>query len=196
MIPKLYGNPFSRAVRPLWYAEEVGLDLELIKERPQSDLVRTLSPLGQIPVLQDGDLILRDSIVILNYLADKTGQLTFAAGSPDRLELDSRLAFLVTDLEAPLWLWYRRSVATGDLDTAHDLKVQMRDDYARGEKRLLRLMGGSAYLMGDGFTIADIVAGHIGGWASKVGFEPETTQFAEYIERVTNRPALAAARAR
>ena len=37
----------------------------------QSEAFRRLSPLGQIPVLQDGDLILPDSNAILVYLAKK-----------------------------------------------------------------------------------------------------------------------------
>ena len=37
----------------------------------QSEAVRRLNPLGQIPVLQDGDLVLADSNAILVYLAKK-----------------------------------------------------------------------------------------------------------------------------
>jgi glutathione S-transferase len=37
----------------------------------QSDAFRRLNPLGQIPVLQDGDLVLADSNAILVYLAKK-----------------------------------------------------------------------------------------------------------------------------
>lgn len=44
--------------------------------RQSEEFRRTLNPLGQIPVLEDGELVLADSNAILVYLAKKYGQGT------------------------------------------------------------------------------------------------------------------------
>ena len=196
MTPKLYATPTSRGIRALWYAEETGMDLDYQPERPHSDVVRKLNPLGTIPVLEHGDVCLTDSTIILSYLADLHGALTFAQGTSQRQDLDTRLLFLATDLEAPLWLFYRRTIRGPEDQASDSLKDAMRWDYARAEASLVKLMDGAPFMMGDDFTIADIIAGHIGGWGTRAGFTPETAEFGDYVERMQARPALAAARAR
>lgn len=65
----------SRAQRALWFAEEIGLEYQLIihKRDPVTRLARSevkaLHPLGKLPVLVDGDRILAESAVILEYMA-------------------------------------------------------------------------------------------------------------------------------
>lgn len=190
----LYGPIASRALRPLWYAAETGVDLIHIAERPHSDAVRALNPLGQVPVLVDGDTVISDSVVILHWLSDKSGALTFPPGTPERAALDARLAFLVADLEAPLWAWYRRAIILKEDDLPERLEADARDAFARAAKGVVRLMQGREYLAGETFTIADIVAGHIGGWAARFGFAPDVPDFGDYISRLQARPALVALR--
>jgi len=58
---KLYGIPRSRAMRPLWMLEELGLPYEQVKVSFAGDTRKPeflrLNPNGHIPVLQDGDLV-------------------------------------------------------------------------------------------------------------------------------------------
>ena len=78
------GTPPSRTFRVLWALEEMGLDYTRQADHAQSDPVFALNPLGQIPILKDGDQVLTDSLAILHYLADRNGQLTYAPGTTDR----------------------------------------------------------------------------------------------------------------
>src|SRR5438046_4140916 len=59
---KLYGIPRSRAMRPLWMLEELGLPYEHVKVSFVNDTRKPeflrINPNGHIPVLQDGDLVL------------------------------------------------------------------------------------------------------------------------------------------
>jgi glutathione S-transferase len=48
--------------------------LDGAKHEHKTDAFLTLNPLGQLPVLKDGDLIIRDSQAILVYLARQYGQ--------------------------------------------------------------------------------------------------------------------------
>src|SRR5262252_6088229 len=59
---KLYGIPGSRAMRPLWMLEELGVPYENVKvsfvNETRTPAFLKLNPNGHIPVLQDGDLTL------------------------------------------------------------------------------------------------------------------------------------------
>ena len=70
---KLYGISRSRAMRPLWMLEELGLPYEQVKvcfagDTRKPEFLR-INPNGHIPVLQDGDLVLWESMAINLYLA-------------------------------------------------------------------------------------------------------------------------------
>jgi glutathione S-transferase len=74
---KIYGVPFSAHTRKVLIgALEKGLDYELVPVVPLSPPPGWLekSPLGLIPALEDGDVRLADSSVILQYLDRKYPQ--------------------------------------------------------------------------------------------------------------------------
>jgi len=75
---KLYGIPASRAFRPLWMLEELGLAYENVPVNfadggTRSAEFLTLNPNGHIPVLVDGEVVLWESMAISLYLARKYG---------------------------------------------------------------------------------------------------------------------------
>ena len=109
MTLKIVGATRSRTLRVLWLAEELGVDYEHLPEMPRSETVTKLNPLGQIPVLIDGDIVIPDSLAILHYLADRAGRLTYPAGTPERAIMDARINFVLSELEAPLWMAARHS---------------------------------------------------------------------------------------
>lgn len=114
---------------------------------------RALNPLGQIPVLQDGELILADSNAILVYLARR-----YAAGSPWLPEDPAAAA------QVQRWL----SIAAGELKygpaAARVITIfggagSLADAHAIAA-RLLRFMDGHladrSFLAADHATIADL----------------------------------------
>lgn len=76
---KLYHHPISgHAHRARLFLGLLGLEHDLIEVdlangAHKSPAFLTLNPLGQIPVLEDGDIIVSDSNAIMVYLAKKTG---------------------------------------------------------------------------------------------------------------------------
>jgi len=158
-----------------------------VRQTPQ---FRALNPLGQIPVLEDGDLVIADSNAILVYLAKRYAAgtdwlpeaplaaarvqrwLSIAAGE---LKFGPAAARVITVWKLP-----------GDLATAQDIAA-----------RLLRFMDGhladSAFLAAEHPTIADLACysyiahapegrislddyGHVRAWVARVealpGFKP------------------------
>ena len=76
---KLYGFGQSRSFRCLWALEEAGIGYEYINtklrteaEDPESakrPAYMELNVQGKVPTLVNGDLILTESLAILNYIA-------------------------------------------------------------------------------------------------------------------------------
>jgi glutathione S-transferase len=80
----------SRSLRILWLLELLGVPYELDQHGrdPETlrapDALKRIHPLGKAPVLQDGELVLAESGVIVDYLIQTYGNGRFmpAAGTP------------------------------------------------------------------------------------------------------------------
>jgi len=74
----------SRSQRVLWLLEELELDYELVQYQrdPVTNLappeLKKIHPLGKSPVITDGNLLVAESAVIVEYLARKYGHGKFA----------------------------------------------------------------------------------------------------------------------
>lgn len=189
---KVFGtrtNRGNRSFRVIWGLEELGLDYEVIETSPRSPEMFAVNPLGQAPTMQDGDQTLTDSKAILHYLADQTGALTHPSSTPERALVDARMNFVVTELEAPIWLLARHAFILPEAERAPGMRATVEADIARVEERFELLLGESEFFAGDAFTIADILAGHSLHWAesAKITLQSEVTK--SYLERMRARAA-------
>jgi glutathione S-transferase len=73
----LHHVPLSRSLRVRWLLEELGLRYQLVT-RSFADLKQpdhlALHPLGKVPVLRDGDVVLYESGAILQHLLERYGE--------------------------------------------------------------------------------------------------------------------------
>lgn len=187
---KVLGSPKTRAGRVIWMLEELGQPYEVIPASPRDPEIAKLSPTGKVPVLTDGDLTVFDSAAILTYLADKHGALTFPLNSPERTRMVSVIAFALDDVEQPLWTAAKHSFALPEELRALDAVLPaLHHEWSRAMTTLERLLGDGPHLMGEPFTIADIVVGHLGVWGRNAGFPAPPPAVADYLARVLGRPA-------
>lgn len=193
---KVYGSSRWRSFRVIWCLEELGLDYEVIDARPRSAEISKVNPLGQVPALEVDATVLTDSLAILNYLADREGRLTFPTGTVKRARMDARINFVLTEMEAPLWLAARHSYVLPEARRHPEIKPWLRDDFRDASERFALLLGDGPYLCGDVFTIADIVAGHVADWATPARFPIATEALAAYLDRVSSRDAWQRAKLR
>ena len=143
MTLEIIGAARSRTFRVLWLAEELGIDYTHVPEPPRSDLVSDLNPLRQIPILRDGDTILTDSIAIIYHLADQAGQFTAPPGTIERALIDARINFVLTELEAPIWMATRHSFVLPEDRRHPEIKPVLKLDYPEADARFLMLLGDS-----------------------------------------------------
>jgi len=67
--------------------------------------------------------------------------------------------------------------------------------YDRTIDTLVQAVSDNAYIAGSQFTAADVYVGSHIMWGMEFGSIPKRTEFEAYVEKLANRPALAAAKA-
>lgn len=186
---KVIGSPHSRAMRVYWALEELGQDYEINKSKPGSDDARRLNPSGKVPCLiVDGETII-DSVAIIQFLADKHHHLTFPAGTIQRAQQDSFTQFCCDEVDGALWTAAKSSFALPKDQRVPEIKSTAKFEFARAMKTLETRLGDNEFVMGDTFTIPDLLLGHCANWAAAAKFELPDGKVAEYLKRVTSRPA-------
>lgn len=195
---KIYYAPNTRAVRIVWLCEELGLPYELERFKLGDPAMRgadylRIHPLGRVPALEDGDVLLYESGAIVEYILARHGE--------------GRLAPAPDDAEYPMylqWLHYAEGMIMPPVNTLVVetllLKPEKRNqtNIDRATKLLGRMLDaveqrldGRDYLAGD-FSGADIMSGHATIVAKRLGADvSDKPRVNAYIERLCDRPALA-----
>ncbi|MBU1212251.1 MAG: glutathione S-transferase family protein [Alphaproteobacteria bacterium] len=187
---KLIGAPRTRAFRVLWMLEELGAEYGIEPVAPRSDEAKSYNPSGKVPILQTGDDFIIDSVAILQFLADKHGKLTYPAGSIARAHQDSWTQFAVDDIESPLWFNAKNTFILPEDLRSETAQKACRYDFDRALGVLETRLGQKTYVMGDEFTVPDILLGHCANWAQKgAEWELSAGSARDYFDRVRDRPA-------
>lgn len=103
----LYHAPMARSVRARWMLDELGLPHQVatraLAELGEPEHV-ALHPLGKVPVLVDGPLVLLESGAIVQYLLETYGhgRLEPVRGSPERGKFLQWIHFAEATLMPPL----------------------------------------------------------------------------------------------
>lgn len=187
---KVIGSPKTRAFRVMWMLEELGLPYTVDPVAPRDKALLAFNPSLKVPVLQDGSDYVIDSVAICQYLADKHGAMTFKAGTIDRAHQDSFTQFSVDDVELSLWVAAKHTFALPEEYRVPDVKRACKFDFDRAMAALSARLGDRTYVMGDTFTVPDLLLAHCGGWAASMGWVPAQDNVTAYFKRVRERPAF------
>jgi len=193
---KLYGVPRSRTMRVLWMLEELGVPFE---NEPVSftggsrtpEFLR-LNPNGHIPVLQDGEVVLWESLAINLYLARKYDKGLWPRTPEDEGRAFQWSLWAMTELEEPVitTLVHRRLLPEGERDAAKLAAAVARFPQPLGV--LDGALAGRQYLLGDAFGVADLNVAAVVGWAPLAGLELDGAPNVQgWLQRCTSRPAFA-----
>jgi glutathione S-transferase len=195
---EVIGHPQTRAFRLIWMLEEVGAPYSIDPAMPQTDAARAANPSGKLPVLRDtsvpGGLTIPDSLAAMHYLAARHMAFLPEEGTPERARHDVFFFTILDDLEGPLWTKAKHGFVLPEKLRVSGVGATATKEWERGLRNLAARIGGTEYLTGADFTLADLLLGHLARWAIKAKFAaPEDARLAELIGRILARPALAAA---
>lgn len=182
----LFHAPQSRSSRLLWLIEELGADCRVeycdIRRMDGTGAPdpKNPHPDGKVPaLLHDGALITESAAVAL-YLNDlyPEADLGYPQGSPQRGPLLTWVCWAAGEMEPALW---------GKITGAVDTDPQALARYDAAVTRILEALWVGPWLMGDQFTLADVLIGSSLGWGRE--YLPESPLLDDYMARIAARPA-------
>lgn len=198
---KLYHSKGARSLRCLWALEEMALPYELIvlqfPPRVFHKDYKGVNPLGTVPALVDGDLVMTESAGICQYLGVRRGPTPLAV-SPEESAYGDYLNWLHRSdatLTFPQTLVLRYTA----LEPEDRRQPQVAADYRQwflGRWRSVEqaLGDGREHLVGGRFTMADIAVGYAFYLSQSLQIaEAASPSVARWWERLSSRPAFARA---
>jgi len=186
---KVLGMAATRTLRVLWMMEELGLEYEHLPHPPRSKEMLEINPSGKVPALMVDDQVVIDSVAIMQFLADKHGDMTYPAGTIERAQQDSFTQFINDEIDAIIWCAARNTFILPEDKRVPEIKETLKWEFVRSMKLLGERIGDNEFLMGDKMTVPDILLTHCGGWARMAGFEIPNGPLKAYFKRMIARPA-------
>jgi glutathione S-transferase len=190
----LYHVPLSRSLRVRWLLEELGLSYRL-ETRGFGDLERpehlALHPLGKVPVLADGDVVLFESGAILQHLLERHGEgrLEPKSGTPERSLYWQWFHYAEASVAPPLGLIVRHTMLLPEPERIPAVAEWARAQAAQVLAPVERALEGRSWLLPE-FSAADVMMGYSVKLASLLrllgGSTPNLTA---YLARCEERPA-------
>jgi glutathione S-transferase len=177
----------GRPARVRWVLEEIGVPYEYVvmtAEEAAAGPHLARHPLGRVPVIETDDGTLFESTAICLQLADThpEANLIPPLGSFERGEVYTWSIFAMTELEAyALRVWRAKRDGAPDAE----LEQQLADRFAAVEDRLRE----REFVVGDRFTVADIVLGAVLLICRRVEELPPSETIDSYLARLEQRPA-------
>lgn len=205
MALKIYGISASRAIRPLWAAEELGIRYEHVVVPYQGGATHTpefleLNPNGHIPVLDDDGIVVWESMACALYLARRYG-----AGVPDSIAPQTPRE----EADALRWsFWAVTEVEKDALTVLMHLRgmapEQRKPELAEAaERRLLKPLAvlenhlqQNAFMAGGRFTVADVAVASVVNLArASTTLMAQSPRVLAWLKECIGRPAYQRAKA-
>ncbi|HEX2559539.1 glutathione S-transferase family protein [Phenylobacterium sp.] len=190
---KIFHAPRSRSLRVLWAAEELGAPYETAAAsfaRPDPEFLEA-NPAGTLPAMVDGDVVMTESVAIMQYLGAKHGPtpLVVEPGDPRYPDYLQFMMFGEASLAAPLnAVVGTKFMAPEDQKDNFTVNIIKRSFHRRlplVERQLKR----GDYMAGNEFTLADISVGYALGLADMLELGDVAEPIKAYAQRLTSRPA-------
>jgi glutathione S-transferase len=186
-----YTNPQSRGRIAHWMLEETGVEYKTVwlEYGPQmkANEYLAINPMGKVPALKDGDLVITEAPAICAYLADRFPEKKLAPPVND----PARGTYY-------RWLFF----AAGPLEMAAMTKA-LDWQVPEGKNRLVgfgcyedalnaleKALAPGPYICGEQFTAADVYVGSALGWGMMFGTIEKRPAFEAYTRHLFARPAF------
>jgi len=170
---KLHFHPVSTASRPIvLFCADANISYEpvivdLMKGAHYEEPFVALNPSKQVPVLEDGDLVLTESSAILKYLAEKANSPAYPKDLKARARINERMDWFNTQhyREWGYHLIYPQTFPhhVRPTEEAQRATVEWGREKSEAWLKILNdnIIGSHKYLCGDSITIADYFGAEI-----------------------------------
>ena len=192
----IYHFPNTRGLRTIWACEELNIPykIEIIDFSPEfrlSPQFLSISPIGKVPVLKDGEITMRESGAMVHYLIDKYGKGKLQPSKNDPLYA----AYLE-------WSWFAEATFASSVSEIIRHKRAFPNaihtptivEFKKRATICLEAVGGvlgkRKWLLGEMFSGADIMIGIALTSYIRHVEEPFPTSINDYFKRLTTRPAF------
>ena len=197
----LWGAGTMRTHRTIWFAREMGIDVEIrgigsrTGETKDPDYLK-INPRHKVPSMVHGDLVVTESAAILNYLNEAfpaPDDIFVAANPAERAQLLSWNFYSIAEIDATALYSIRRHKQLKDEYGDSPVAVKAGEEYflyqhARMEETV---RNAGEFLMGDKFSTADVLLMSNLDCAAWMGITlPDF--YRDWQERIGQRPAYLA----
>ena len=180
---KLFWAPQTRSQRAIWMLEEAGVDYEMERielsspDRADSAEFLAASPMGKVPAIVDGDVLMSESAAICIYVADRYATGTLAPAADDA----QRGKFLY-------WTMYTPAVVEPAMSEKFNNVEGNRYRSGWGDFDLMietwdSALEGKHWVLGDQFTAADVMLGSSAIFLRMFNMLPESKNLDAYADR-------------
>ena len=180
---KLYGMQQSRSFRCLWALEESGLEYDYIpirlrvsEEEPdsaQNPAYLSINVQGKVPTLVDGEMILTESVAILNHIGRSAPESGLLPLDDIRIQAkhDELVSFVLAELEQPLWSKGKHTFALPEEQRIPAMLKTAKFEFTKAVNTLEHLIDENEFAVADKFSIVDILLAQTFNWAVRFEFD-------------------------
>ncbi len=185
----LYHAPRTRSSGVRILLEELGapyeprlLNLKLGEQQKPDYLA--INPLGKVPAIEHGGVVITEQVAIYLYLADAfpAARLAPAIGDPLRGPYLRWLAFYGSAFEPAI-------VDRSQGRAPESRGISPYGDYDAVMSAIQAQIAKGPYLFGERLTAADLLWGTALRWTTSFGLVPATPEITGYFERIVSRPS-------
>lgn len=152
-----------------------------------------LNPWGQVPTLEDGSLVLSESVAIMLHVTDRfpDAGLGAPAGTEGRSQLYRWLAYLGSAVQTTHMHWFYPERYTADLGGAAAVRASASATLGRHTDWIVNELSTRRWLVGEERTAADLFLFMLTHWGrSREPPAAEPPNLRNHFERVLERPGV------
>jgi len=200
----------SRSQRVLWLLEELGIEYEIKHYQRNSetqlapDSLKAIHPLGKSPLLTDGDTVIAESAVIIDYLISKFGKQFQVEDADAKRQVDYWMHFAEGSLMPPMLLrlifvkiksspmpFFVKPIAKGIADKV--LKSFVNPNIKASSQFIEDSLKDKSWLVADQLTAADFqMSFPLEASVARGVIDDSYPNINAYVDRIHQRPAYQA----